>query len=161
VFAGGRTGTILVRRNGAKMNFTMIEARFLAHFSRGDHPVLALLRQQLADAEVADRKQTVHGVIVTLGVSAAARRMPVDSPMLCDVGFSHPEAPTGGTATLFVRQGYAHKLQVDCYAEDWPRDHAGFTLHYLRCPSSPLDVRGVPEPSDERDMVWLVDQLDL
>ena len=142
------------------MNFTQVEAQFLSHFSKGDHPVLVVLRQQLAGADVADRKLSARGIVVTLAVSAAAPRMPVDSPLIADVGFSHPEAPTGGAAALFVRDGYAHKLDIACYLESWPRDHAGFTLHYFRRPSSPLETGDGSESTTERDMIWLADALE-
>jgi hypothetical protein len=138
------------------MKLTQIEGRFLAHLSSGDHPVLAVLRQQLSGAEVADRKLTGAGVVVTLGLSAAVRRMPVDSPVIADVGFSHPEAPTGGAAALYVRQGYAHKLEIECYAESWPRSHDGFTLQYLRRPEIGIGLESVAE----RDMIWFADSLE-
>ncbi len=142
------------------MNFTQIETQFLSHFGRGDHPVLAALRQQLAGADVADRVLTRAGVRVTLAVPAATPRMPLDFAEFGDVGFSHPAAPTGGAALLSVREGYAHALDISCYVEDWPRDQAAFNVHYLRREGVPPDTDGGVVPSAERDMVWFVDELE-
>lgn len=142
------------------MRFTQVETQFLSHFGRGDHPVLAALRQQLAGAEVADRELSRVGVRVTLAVPAAAPRMPLDSTAFGDVGFSHPEAPTGGGAVLFVHEGYAQALDIACYVEDWPRDQAAFNVHYLRRDGVLPDIGGGLEPSAERDMIWFVDDLE-
>lgn len=143
------------------MNFTPLESRFLAHLSAGDHPVLAVLRQQLASADVADRTLKARWVVVKIAVPASVPRMPVDSPELCDVGFRHPQVPNGGCATLSVRDGYARELRIDCYTDDWPRDHAGFRLHYIRILRSPREPVEWPEFSDERDMVEVERQLGL
>lgn len=141
------------------MRFTEIEARFLSYFGRGDHPVLAALRQQLAGAEVADRELTRTGVLVTLAVSAAAPRMRIDSTEFYDVGFSHPEAPTGGGAVLVVTDGYAQALDISCFVEDWPRDHAAFNVHYLRRDGVPPDAGPGLVPAAERDMSWFIESL--
>ena len=140
------------------MNFTQVETQFLAHFGRGDHPVLAALRQQLAGAEVADRELTRAGVRVTLAVSAAAPRMPLDSTIFGDVGFLHPEAPTGGGAVLFVHEGYAQALDIACYVDDWPRDEAAFNVHYLRRDGVPPHTDSGLVPSAERDMSWFIEE---
>lgn len=142
------------------MRFTEIETRVLSHFGRGDHPVLAALRQQLAGAEVADRELSRVGVRVTLAVPAAAPRMPLDFAEFGDVGFSHPEAPTGGAALLSVREGYAHEIDISCYVENWPRDQAAFNVHYLRRDGVPPDWGFGLLPSAERDMIWFVDALE-
>ena len=101
----------------------------------GDHPVLASLRLQFANARLCERELTGVGFYCYL-------QIPTEAPSLTDhrdievhdVVAQISGLQYGAGFVLFVRDGQIRTLEGFTYGEDWPDEIGGFELAYINKP---------------------------
>jgi hypothetical protein len=139
-------------------HLTELERALLSSILAGDHPALAVLRDQLAGAGVTEREFSGVGFFTHFAVSPAAPRLPVRRWVISDVdlnldGLQHPAG-----ALLFVENGVLSMLEAYAYAsEDWPTEPESFSVYYTtrgRAVGSGFQI----EHTDSRDLAWLAEE---
>jgi hypothetical protein len=101
----------------------------------GEHPVLAVLREQALAGRLASREYTGAGFFGSFDV-------PRGTPILAtqqDFHFGDVNAVIDGLQrgagfVIFVRNGHLDTLEGYSYEEPWPKDIRGFKLTYQREP---------------------------
>jgi hypothetical protein len=131
-----------------------IERQAMEYLLRGDHPLLATLRGQLAAARVTGREFTGVGFFTRFDVPPTASRLPsprriVISDVHADVaGLQH-----GAGFALFVEGGVLDTLECFIYEKAWPLDPKVLRVYYMR-PQEPDAAAMVETP--ERDLQWAI-----
>ncbi len=131
-----------------------LEREAMNYLLRGDHPVLAVLREQLESASVVERRLTGVGFFTDFEVSSR-------TPRLADVGrfiVGDVHAEVSGLAhgagfLLFVEQGALGTLECFIVEDSWPTDAKLLRLYYMH-PEKPGSGALVEVP--ERDLDWAV-----
>jgi hypothetical protein len=136
---------------------TQFEEVLLNKFLDGDHPVLAILRQQLATVSVTDRDYSPVGVNAHLAVSDRTPRASPPTFDLTDVAFQFEDAENPGHAVLMVRDGALNELMVYNWTDVWPA-RPGLKLKWVKY-ISPNREGSTGHPSDQRDLVGLANEL--
>jgi hypothetical protein len=106
-----------------------LEQAVLNMLLKGDHPVLAILRQQTRQARLLKREQTGVGFFCDFTVDG---EVPT-APFHCEIGDVNAklEGLTHGAGfVLFVREGRIAMLEGYTYDEPWPDVIRGFSLQY-------------------------------
>jgi len=107
-----------------------LEAAVLAMLLRGDHAVLAALRDQLAAATITRRELTGAGFFIDFAIPAAAPPAPVRTLRFGDVEASLAGLEHGAGFVLFVNDGRLTMLEGYTYGEPWPSPVTDFALRY-------------------------------
>ena len=100
-----------------------LERQVMEFALRGEHPVLEVLREQLAAAAVSAREYSGVGFFTHLAVPATARRLPraarcVIADVYADVtGLQH-----GAGFLVFVDSGILDMLEFFIFEEAWPAE---------------------------------------
>jgi hypothetical protein len=108
-----------------------LEAAVLDHLLAGDHPVLAALRNQLAEATIADREFSGAGFFTHFALPKGAMAAPVRTLRFGDVHATIAGLQHGADFVLFVDDGRLSMLEGASYGEPWPEEIAEFTVAYL------------------------------
>jgi hypothetical protein len=112
----------------------------------GDHPTLAVLRQQTAMARVAERKHTGVGFFCDFELDESAPTLPGDL-QIGDVFGELEGLAHGAGFVLFIRDGRISMLEGFTFDEPWPEKVGGFKLAYhhepreLKLPERPSHTR--------------------
>jgi hypothetical protein len=97
-----------------------LELQLMSALLEGDHPVLAVLRQQLAVVEVVDREYTGVGFFTNLRVPASAPRFPQTSRLVLGDVHAEVEGLQHGVGfLLFVDNGALQMLEGFSYVDSW------------------------------------------
>ena len=112
------------------MKLIPIERAVLEMLLAGDHPALAVLREQLATAQVSKRDFSGVGFWLEFKVDALASRVSGDFE-IGDVQADIDELEHGVGFALFVRDGFIKALEGYTYDEPWPPTVREFSLRYL------------------------------
>ena len=136
---------------------TEFEQAIIDKFLEGDHPVLAVLREQARSVTVTGRDFSPVGVNAYLGVSAGAPRTSPPTLDLTDVAFQFEGADNSGQAVLMVRNGVLSELMVYNWTDVWPA-RPGLRLQWIKF-LAPNRPGSTANPSDQRDMAGLADEL--
>jgi hypothetical protein len=121
---------------------------------RGEHPILALLRKQLAVATVSKRDFTGVGFFTYFDVAASAPRLPhLRRVIINDVHADVSGLRHGAGFALFVENGVLHNLECFIYEEAWPTDARLLRVYYMR-PREPGG--GSVVETQERDLEWAI-----
>ena len=111
------------------------EAEVMNRLLAGDHPYLALLRDQYRSAVVRGHELSGKGFVCTFDVPASQATLP--DGLDCafgDVVGTLQGVINGVGFLLFVRDGLLSMLEGFTYGEPWPSEIGEFTLDYLRKP---------------------------
>jgi hypothetical protein len=129
-----------------------IERQAMDYLLRGDHPVLATLREQLAAATVAAREFTGVGFFTRFDVPPTVARLPsARRIVLHDVHAEVSGLQHGAGFALFVEGGVLDTLECFIYEDAWPPDAKLLRLYYMK-PREPGEAVLVETP--ERDLEW-------
>ncbi len=122
-------------------------------FLRGDHRILATLREQLAVASIANRKFTGVGFFTGFHVPNTAPRLSnLQRLVIGDVHSEIVGLEHGAGFLLFVDEGLLHFLEGFTYDAPWPGDLKLIRLYYLR-PQEPGS--GTMIETAQRDLSFL------
>ena len=122
-------------------------------FLRGDHPILATLRQQLAVASIANREFTGVGFFTNFHVPNTAPRLPNHQHLVIhDVHSEVVGLELGAGYLLFVQDGVLSCLEGFIYEDAWPVDAKLIRLYYLRFQEGD---RGAMIETAQRDLSFL------
>lgn len=100
---------------------------------RGDHPVLATLRDQFAGATVAAREFTGVGFFTRFDVPLTAPRLPSPQRLvLSDVHAEVSGLQHGAGFALFVKNGALDMLECFIYEDAWPPDARLLRVYYVQ-----------------------------
>jgi hypothetical protein len=111
---------------------TSFELDVMDKLLAGDHPVLAVLREQLRLAVVEHRKLTGVGFFVEFGVPSDVTAASVRDGR---IHFGDVEAKVSGLKygagfVLFIKDGKLQMLEGYSYDEPWPEEIESFELKY-------------------------------
>jgi hypothetical protein len=110
-----------------------IERQAMEFLLRGDHPVLAVLRDQAALAHVAKRNFTGVGFFTHFDLrSTAARLSSRRRIVIGDVSADVARVQHGAGFLLFVEDGLIDMLECFTYDDAWPTDATLTRLYYHR-----------------------------
>src|SRR5579871_5101850 len=101
---------------------TDIETQALTYLLQGEHPVLAVLRDQLRALSVADREFTGVGFFTNFTVPESAVRLSPPGRMV--IGDVHAEIDGlehGAGFILFIENGAIKTLECFIHEAAWPR----------------------------------------
>ena len=118
---------------------------------RGNHPVLATLRDQFAVAIVKEPDFTGVGFFIHFVVPTTAVRLERDRLVLGDVHADLQGLQHGAGFLLFIEEGAISILECFTYEEPWPANAQLSRLYYLH-PERP-GSGSLVEVSD-RDLDW-------
>jgi hypothetical protein len=109
-----------------------LEAAVLDMLLAGTHPVLGVLRRQLAGARVRSREFSGAGFFVEFDVPSDLEAASTKENRIHfgDVVAKLPELKHGAGFVLFVRDGRLEMLEGYSYDEPWPERVSGFELAY-------------------------------
>jgi hypothetical protein len=131
-----------------------IEQQALDFLLRGEHPTLAVLRDQAAAAYVAKRDFTGVGFFTHFDVPSTAARLPSRGRIVISdvhaevVGLQH-----GAGLVLFIDNGTLHTLECFIYDDAWPVEAKLIRLYYVR----PRDSHsGALIETPVRDLQWAI-----
>ena|ERR1700733_14165224 len=118
------------------MNPTDLERAIMDFLLGGDHPVLAVLRSQWAQARVTGRELTRVGFFLKMHVPPSARLATTKRLFTLgdDVVIDLPGRETIAGVVLFVRNGILDLLELYTFDSPWPIDTSGFVVRYSREP---------------------------
>ncbi len=109
-----------------------IERQAMDFLLRGDHPVLAVLRDQAAVAPIAKRKFTGVGFFTDFAVPPTAARLSSGRRIVLeDVHAEVAGLQHGAGFLLFVDDGVINLLECFIYEGAWPEDTRLTRLYYL------------------------------
>lgn len=109
---------------------TAFEQEAIATILRGDHPVFAGLRTQLARCEVSKREFTGVGFFTTLTIPADVPSVRVDRRLaLGDVHVTMDGVEHGVGLVLFVEDGRLALLEGFTYDDAWPADVRNYRIN--------------------------------
>jgi hypothetical protein len=99
---------------------------------RGEHPALAVLRQQVEHSRVARRELTGAGFFTELAVdrSVPAAQVAQRTIRLRDVEADLEGLEHGAGFILLVEDGFLRSLEGYSYEEPWPATIGGFAVRY-------------------------------
>jgi|GEM_PF-519550 len=118
-------------KNGFQMtNLTLLEQQVVERLLSGDDPVLAVLRQQAAQAMVSSRKNSGVGFVTEFLVSLKVPRVDNLTFKLGDVNGTAENVKHGLGFLLYVTNGALAALEGYTYDEPWPNQIQGLTLRY-------------------------------
>ena len=108
---------------------TPFEQEAIATILRGDHPVFAALRKQLARCEVSEREFTGVGFFTTLAIPADVPSVPLDRRLaLGDVHATMNGVEHGVGLVLFVEDGRLALLEGFTYDGAWPDEIQNYRI---------------------------------
>jgi hypothetical protein len=101
----------------------------------GNHPVLASLRRQAADAELIRRERTGVGFYCHFAIPLDIPAAPVATDFtIGDVTAAVDGLAHGAGFMLFVEDGRISLLEGFSYDEPWPSEVGGYRLTYISEP---------------------------
>jgi len=111
------------------MELTELERAVLEKLLAGEHPLLDVLRLQLAKCRVTKREMTGHGFFADLDVGdmQAAGDVKV---RFGDVAAEIEGMPDGAGFVVFIEHGRLSMLEGYGYDDPWPSTITGYTLKY-------------------------------
>jgi hypothetical protein len=111
------------------MDLSELEHAVLTKLLAGEHPLLDLLRRQLAKCRVTQRELTGHGFFAHLDVGDV---LPVaDMKVILDDVVAEIEGmPEGAGFVLYVEHGRLSMLEGYGYDDPWPTTISTYTLRY-------------------------------
>jgi hypothetical protein len=111
---------------------TPFETAVLAKLLAGDHPTLAIFREQLTRAGVRSRTSSGAGFFLTFDVPADSPVAPVRSGRIHfgDVAATFEPLKHGAGFVVFVRDGRLETLEGYSYDEPWLKEPERFELAY-------------------------------
>lgn len=117
-------------------NLSSLEADVITWLLRGDEPVLAALRKQLATATMLSRDLTGKGFYLKFKVSSDAdmlfdRLAAKRNFYLGDVEAQITALKNGAGFVLWITDGKLDMLEGYTFGEDWPTQTSSFELRYL------------------------------
>jgi len=127
-------------------DLTDFERAVLCKLLSGDHPVLALLRQQLEVCRCTKREATGVGLYTDLDVSAYTGPRPQLDLKFGDVVAEIDGLEQGAGFVLYIEAGLLVMLEGYTFGEPWPDRIDSFKLSYIN--------------GDERDWQALTKLLD-
>jgi hypothetical protein len=117
-----------------------LERQVMEFALRGEHPVLEILREQLAAAAVSSRKYTGVGFFTDFAVADSVRRLPSAGRMVIgDVYADVAGLQHGAGFLVFIERGMLDVLECFISEDAWPADARILRLYYVhpREPGSP------------------------
>jgi hypothetical protein len=109
----------------------MSDHQILEFALTGDHPVLAILREQLSQATLSARDYTGVGYYTNITVSAQACRLPSSRLVIHDVHAEVTGLEHGAGFAVFLEEGALSLLEGFCYEDAWPTDATVHRLFYM------------------------------
>lgn len=112
------------------MHLTALERSVMERVLCGEHPGLAVLRAQLAVAEVEQRQMTGTGFFTKISLPSDVAPAAVRSSRIAlgDVQAEIGGLQLGAGFVIFIVAGRLDTLEGFSYGEPWPEKVAGFTL---------------------------------
>lgn len=108
----------------------MSDHQILEFALQGDHPVLAILREQLTQATLSPRDYTGVGFVTDITVPEQARRLPSSSLVISDVHAEVKGLEHGAGFVVFIEGGALSMLECYMYEDAWPTDAHIHRLYY-------------------------------
>ncbi len=133
-----------------------IERQIMDFLLRGEHPVLVLLRKQLAVTTVSKRHFTGVGFFTWFEVPPSAPRLPHPHRLvISDVHADLSGLQHGAGFLLFVENGVLDNLECFIYEDAWPANARLLRVYYMRPrePGSPMLIE-----TRERDLEWALSE---
>lgn len=109
-----------------------IETTAIDMLLAGEHPVLAVLRDQLAVAEVADREFSGAGFFVHFRVPASSQRVDEGRLVIGDVYAELTGLEHEAGFLLFVSDGVLDNLECFIADDRWPAEPELVRAYYVR-----------------------------
>jgi hypothetical protein len=106
----------------------------------GEHPVLAVLREQWTTARVTNRDFTGVGLYLTIEVASDAISVPIKRLLFGDVIVDLPHKNAAMGSLVYVEDGRLTCLEMYTFDMPWPEDVSGFVVKYRTEPRSFADV---------------------
>ena len=95
----------------------------------GDHPSIAILRNQVTVAQVASRTPSGVGFMTKLRLPRDVVLSPDrDMPTVPIVYAEHPQLPGGAEFLLQIKGGRINCIEAFCYEGMWPADNSLFRV---------------------------------
>jgi hypothetical protein len=95
----------------------------------GDHPSIAILRNQALVAQVASRTPSGVGFMTKLRLPQDVVLSPDrDMPAIPIVYAEHPQLPGGAEFLLQIKGGHINCIEAFCYEGMWPADDSLFRV---------------------------------
>jgi hypothetical protein len=95
----------------------------------GDHPSIAILRNQVMIAQVASRTPSGVGFMTKLRLPRDVILSPDrDMPAVPIVYAEHPQLPGGAEFLLQIKDGHINCIEAFCYEGMWPADDSLFRV---------------------------------
>src|SRR5438067_1914826 len=110
---------------------TSFEKALAAALLAGDHPLLALLREQWRHALFPSRELSGAGFFLNVSIPSSVPRVEPPNLELGDVNVEATGLPHGGGSVLFIRDGAISMLEAYSHVGDWPNEITDFTLQYF------------------------------
>ena len=113
------------------INFLPLEKEVLDKLLDGDHPVLALLRDQLAQAKIKERTYSGSGFFLELIVDEELAIPKKPNFHIGDVAADIAGLQYGSGFIIFVNSGLLDTFEGASYEEDWPKEIPQFKVKYM------------------------------
>jgi len=97
-----------------------LEQELMNLLLQGDHPILAILRQQYVTAKVGSREFSGVGFFTNFEVSETAPLVEPPNFEAGNVDIQLENLPNGAGCVLFVRDGKLSFLECYTYSDPWP-----------------------------------------
>jgi hypothetical protein len=131
---------------------TPFEHEAIATIVRGNHPVFAGLRTQLARCQVSKREFTGVGFFTTLAVPSDVPSVPLRRRLdLGDVHVTMDGVEHGVGLVLFVEDGRLALLEAFTYDDPWPHEIANYTINT----GGVTHLGGSPTDLEQIDAAWV------
>jgi hypothetical protein len=122
---------LFVRRRGATVN--EVERQVIEFSLRGEHPVLEVLRQQLAVAVVSTREFSGAGFSTQFAVPAGTRQLASQRRLVIgDVYADVAGLKYGAGFLVFVERGILDMVECFTFENAWPAEASIRRLYYVR-----------------------------
>jgi hypothetical protein len=112
-------------------DLTPLERAVMNKLLEGEDDILAVLRRQLEEAKVSQRKMTGAGFYLTFAIPNGVSRIPGDLTVkFGDVEAEIANLTDGAGFLLYLQNGCLHMLEGYTYDGPWPAEIDQFKLSY-------------------------------
>jgi hypothetical protein len=114
-------------------DLSTLERAVMNKLLEGEDDVLSILRRQLEEAKVSERRMTGVGFYLTFAIPNGVSRLP-ERPTVRfgDVHAEIAKLTNGAGFLLYLQNGCLHVLEGYTYDEPWPSETERFKLRYDR-----------------------------
>ncbi|CAN5437695.1 hypothetical protein BH10PLA2_BH10PLA2_13630 [soil metagenome] len=109
-----------------------MERQVMEFSLKGEHPVLAGLRDQFTEANVCGREFTGVGFYTDFAIPERALRVPYERLVISDIYADITGLLHGASILIFIENGYLATLECAICEDAWPVEASIGRLYYLR-----------------------------